>query len=109
MQIARDIQKSGRQAVPAVGSRTCVPHQYRGADIMTWMPLLGHLGKMYNDVDNLERVRSLPSFQLCGETNANSPDLNALQALGVEITGRFAGMSDGHAVFSGSLANVCIG
>ena len=107
VQIARDIQKSGRQVILAVGSHTRVPRQYRGADIMTWMHLLGHLGKMYNEVDNIDRVRRLPSFQLCGNTEDGTPDLNALRGLGVEIVGRLANISDGRAVFSGSLAHVC--
>ena len=34
-------------------------------------------------------------------------DLNALTSIGVRLVGRFAGISDGKAQFSGSLRNVC--
>ena len=104
-QIARDIQRSGRRVTLAVGAHTRVPRRYRDADIMTWMHLLGNLSKTYDEVDSLDRVRRLPSFQLCGD--ADALDLNALQDLGVEIVGRLAGISDGRAVFSGGLANAC--
>ena len=106
-QIARDIQRSGRPVTLAVGSHTRVPRRYRDADIMMWMHLLGNLSKTYEEVDSLERVRRLPSFQLCGDAEADALDLNALQDLGVEIVGRLAGISGGRALFSGGLANTC--
>ncbi|MEM8876359.1 MAG: NAD(P)-binding domain-containing protein [Pseudomonadota bacterium] len=107
VQLARDIQKSGWQVTLATGSHTRVPRRYRGVDIMTWMHLLGHLGKAYDEVDNIDRVRRLPSFQLCGEPSTQDLDLNALQDAGIEIVGRLAGISNGRAMFSGSLNNLC--
>ncbi|HEX3297912.1 MAG TPA: pyridine nucleotide-disulfide oxidoreductase, partial [Nocardioides sp.] len=49
--------------------------------------------------------RNLPSLQLVGARR--TLDLNSLQACGVRLVGRFAGVRDGLAQFSGSLANVC--
>ena len=37
----------------------------------------------YDEVENLNRARSLPSFQLAGYPDRRNIDLNALTALGV--------------------------
>ncbi len=107
VQIARDIQLSGRQVTLAVGSHTRVPRHYRGADILTWMHLLGLLDTTYGQVDDVNRVRRTPSFQLTGDPERGTFDLNSLQEIGVEIVGRLAGINGGRAAFSGGLANVC--
>ena len=59
----------------------------------------------FDEVDDIERVRRTPSLPLMGQRGML--DLNALQDLGVEITGRLAAVSEGRALFSGSLANLC--
>src|SRR5262249_9540436 len=59
-------------------------------------------------VDEVMRVRRLPSFQLAGTHDRRTIDLNALTDLGVKLVGKFAGVSDeGKAQFSGSLRNQC--
>jgi len=52
-------------------------------------------------------VRSLPSFQLVGTPTRATIDLNTLQASGVRVVGRLAGVRDGTALLSGSLRNQC--
>ena len=59
------------------------------------------------EVDDIDRVRRVPSLQLTGGTGTQFTDLNSLQDQGIEIVGRLAGIRDGIASFSGSLANVC--
>ncbi len=104
LQLAREIQQSGRQVVLAVGNHLRFPRRYRDADITTWMERLGTTTTPYTEVDDINRVRRTPSLTLvAGETI----DLNALQELGVEITGRLATIQQGRALFSGSLANHC--
>jgi putative flavoprotein involved in K+ transport len=63
------------------------------------------LDQRYDEVDDVVRARHLPSLQLVGAPR--TLDLNALQDAGVRVVGRFAGVRDGLAQFSGSLANVC--
>ncbi len=107
VQIARELRLAGRDVTLAVGAHTRLPRTYRGGDIMFWMDRLGLFDLGYTEVDDIERVRRTPSMQLMGDPEGSSVDLNALQDLGVEIAGRLAGITDGQAQFSGSLANAC--
>ena len=105
VQIAEEVQSSGRPVTLAVGEHVRVPRQYRGRDILWWMDAVGILDERWDEMDDLVRARHLPSLQLVGA--ARTLDLNALQAAGVRLVGRFAGVRDGVAQFSGSLTNVC--
>jgi putative flavoprotein involved in K+ transport len=60
----------------------------------------------YQEVDDLNRARHVPSLQLAGYPDSRDVDLNALTALGVKLVGRLAGIRDGVMQFSGSLANM---
>jgi putative flavoprotein involved in K+ transport len=106
VQIAREICRSGHEVTLAAGSHTRLPRYYRDRDIEWWLEVTGALDVTAAEVDDLERVRRTPSPQLAGTPQA--PDLNALQDLGVEIVGRFTALRDGHALFSGGLANACV-
>ena len=48
--------------------------------------------------------RNVPSLQLVGSPERDILDLNALTGIGVRLIGRLAGINDGKALFSGSLA-----
>jgi len=106
-QIAEEVHRSGRPVTLAVGEHVRVPRVYRGRDIEWWMDAAGVLDDRYDEADNLERVRSLPSLQLAGSHDRRNVDLNALTAQGVRLTGRLMGCRDGRALFSGSLRNLC--
>ena len=107
VQLARELQLAGRQVTLAVGNHVRMPRKYRDADIMVWMEITGMFDESHRDVDDLARVRRRPSPQLIGAPSHQQVDLNALQDLGVEITGRLASIAGGSAWFSGSLANHC--
>ena len=49
----------------------------------------------------------VPSLQLTGTSDRSTLDLNAMTDEGVDLVGRFAGLADGRAQFSGSLLNQC--
>jgi putative flavoprotein involved in K+ transport len=89
----------------AVGEHVRVPRRYRDHDILWWLDALGILDERWDEVDDVVRARNLPSLQLIGA--ARTLDLNHLQDSGIRLVGRFAGVRDGVAQFSGSLANVC--
>jgi putative flavoprotein involved in K+ transport len=91
----------------AAGQHIRVPRSYRGRDIQWWMDRSGVLDTTSGEVDDIERARRVPSLQLIGSPSPRLMDLAALQAAGVEIAGRLAGIRGGEALFSGSLANHC--
>lgn len=107
IQLAREIRQSGRPVMLAVGEHVRVPRSYRGRDIQWWLDRTGILDQRWDEVDDVERVRGLPSFQLVGSAERGTLDLNALQALGIEPVGRLAGISGQTLQFSGGLANLC--
>ncbi len=105
VQLAEEIQRSGRPVTLAVGEHIRMPRRYRGRDIQWWMDASGILDLRYDKVDDLNRARGVPSLQLVGDSGGRTVDLNALTAIGVRLVGRLAGLRDGKALFSGSLAN----
>lgn len=107
LQLAQEIRHSGRRVILAVGEHVRMPRVYRGRDVQWWMLNSGILDQRIEDLDDPQRGRRLPSPQLVGTPARATLDLNALQAQGVEIVGRLAGVRDGKALFSGSLRNVC--
>jgi putative flavoprotein involved in K+ transport len=107
VQLAQEIQRSGRRVTLAVGEHVRLPRVYRGRDIQWWMLTSGALDQRIEELDDPDRARRVPSPQLVGTPERATLDLNALRAQGVEIVGRLAGVRDSRAQFSGSLRNVC--
>ncbi|MBM3225524.1 MAG: pyridine nucleotide-disulfide oxidoreductase [Candidatus Tectomicrobia bacterium] len=107
VQIAEEVHRSGRPVTLAVGEHVRAPRTYRDRDIQWWMEVTGMLDERYDAMDNLARVRRLPSMQLVGSDTHRSLDLNTLTDMGITLVGRLAGMRDGTAQFSGSLQNMC--
>jgi putative flavoprotein involved in K+ transport len=107
IQLADEIHRSGRPVTLAVGGHVRAPRVYRGRDIHRWMDDTGMMDERYDEVDDIVRLRRLPSLQIVGTPTRTTLDLNALTSIGVNLVGRFAGISDGRAQFSGSLRNVC--
>ena len=107
VQLAAELQRSGRQVTLAVGEHVRLPRLYRGRDVLWWMHHSGVWDQRYDQIDDLSRARRLPSPQLVGTPERSTLDLNALTALGVELVGRWAAVRDGSALFSGGLRNVC--
>ena len=106
VQLAAEIQRSGRPVTLALGEHVRLPRLYRGQDVLWWMDHAGVWDQRYDEIDDVERGRKLPSPQLAGSPERATLDLNALAALGVELVGRLAMIRDGRALFSGGLGNV---
>jgi putative flavoprotein involved in K+ transport len=107
VQIAYEIQRTGRQVTLAVGEHVRGPRVYRGRDIHWWMEAAGVLDERYDEVDDIVRARRVPSMQLAGSPERLTFDLNALTSTGVNLVGKLAGINEGRAQFSGSLRNKC--
>jgi putative flavoprotein involved in K+ transport len=106
-QIAAELHRSGRPVTLAVGQHIRAPRLYRGKDIEWWMDAAGVLDERYDEVDDVDRVRRVPSLQLTGSPERVTLDLNALTAMGVKLVGRLAGINNAKVQFSGSLRNMC--
>ena len=108
VQLAKEICASGRHVTLCVGEHIRLPRVYRGRDILWWMDVIGTMNMRYDEIDDLDRLRHLPSLQLIGTPERETIDLNSLRKLGIEVVGRLVGLRDGKAQFSGSLANQCV-
>jgi putative flavoprotein involved in K+ transport len=106
VQLAAEIHRSGRPVTLSVGEHVRLPRTYRGRDVLWWMDASGVWNQRYDTIDDLTRARRLPSPQLVGTPERATLDLNALGAMGIELVGRFAGVRDGRALFSGGLRNM---
>jgi putative flavoprotein involved in K+ transport len=106
VQLAAEIQRSGRQVTLSVGEHGRLPRTYRGRDVLWWMHESGIWDQRYDEVDDLARARRLPSPQLVGTPERATLDLNALTAAGVALVGRLSAIRDGRALFSGGLRNL---
>lgn len=107
VQIAQELQLAGREVVLSVGEHVRLPRSYRGQDILKLMDQSGIFDHTIHHVDDLNRVRRLPSMQLIGSSTRDTISLNSLQTLGVEIVGRSMSARDNQIQLSGSLTNVC--
>ena len=107
VQIADDLARSGRDVTVSVGEHVRMPRVYRGMDIMWWLDAVGVLDEGPDEIDDLDRARTVPSPQLVGSSDRSTLDLNALVEHGVRTVGRLAGLAGDTLQFSGSLRNVC--
>jgi putative flavoprotein involved in K+ transport len=103
VQLAEEIQASGRPVTLSVGDHTRMPRRYRGRDIFAWMEAVGILDEPVIEGGNLEYVRRQPSLQLVGRPDNRDIHLGILQEQGVRLVGRMAGISSGSAAFQGDL------
>jgi putative flavoprotein involved in K+ transport len=106
VQLAAELQRSGRPVTLSVGEHVRLPRTYRGRDVLWWMDASGVWDQRYDEIDDLTRARRLPSPQLVGTPERATLDLNALTSMGVELVGRWAAVRDGRALFSGGVRNM---
>jgi putative flavoprotein involved in K+ transport len=95
VQLADEIQRSGREVTLAAGRHTRLPRSYRGLDIFTWLDRLGVLGQDLESVPARDASRHQPSLQLIGTPEHRAIDLGTLRASGVRVAGRVRHIGDG--------------
>jgi putative flavoprotein involved in K+ transport len=106
VQLAAELQRSGRPVTMSVGEHVRMPRMYRGRDVLWWMDASGVWDQRDDEVEDLTRARRLPSPQLVGTPERTTLDLNTLSAMGVGVVGRLAAVRDGQALFSGGLRSL---
>lgn len=107
VQLAKEIQESGRQVTISTGEHVRIPRVYRGKDIQYWMDKSGVMNMDLSEVDDIRRARNVPSLQLIGTPSHENIDLNSLQDLGIQVAGRMMDIFGDTVQFSGSLQHVC--
>ena len=88
IQLADEIQASGRQVVVSTGQHLRVPRRYRGRDIMWWLDRAGILDATTESVFDVDASRQAPSFQLAGRPDRATLDLERLRRAGAIVAGR---------------------
>ena len=101
VQIAREIQQSGRPVTLAVGAHTRMVRRYRGRDIFAWLDDAGVLNDSWTRITHLAGARAQPSMQLAHD---RALDLTGLEAAGVTLTGRLLAISEGRLRLGSNLA-----
>jgi len=104
VQIADELAGAGRRVVLAVGRHTRVPRNYRGMDLFWWLERLGKLARTVDELPARAAARPETSLQLVGSAGPpRAVDLLALQARGVQLTGRLLEFSDSRVRFDDGL------
>ncbi len=103
VQLAQELQLSGRPVTLAVGTHTRMPRSYRGMDSYWWLDLLGSLDRTIDDVGDRVAARREPSLQLVGSPEGATLDLATLQSIGVRLTGRLQAIDGGRATFASNV------
>lgn len=97
VQLADEIQASGRPVALAVGRHQRLPRIYRGHDILWWLDAMGVLDATTDEVFDVETSRNQPSLQLVGRADLPSLDVAVLGQRGVRVLGRLV-RADGERV-----------
>ena len=103
VQIADELQRSGRKVTLAVGRHTRAPRTWRGRDIFWWMDRAGILVERTRDLPDADAAKRQPALQLAGRPDRSNVDLSTLQALGVRLTGRVTAAEGDRIAFSDDL------
>jgi putative flavoprotein involved in K+ transport len=103
VQLADEIQRSGRQVTLAVGRHTRLPRRYRGHDILRWFDRLGVLTQDTTAVHDIDISREQPSLQLVGRADHATLDLGVLRQGGVRLAGRLEHVEGGRVRFADDL------
>lgn len=107
LQLADELRRAGRPVTLAAGEHVRMPRRYRGRDIFYWLSRSGIHDERYDELDDVERGRRLPSPQLIGSHRLPILDLNHVRRLGGRIVGRLMSARGGRLQFSGALRNAC--
>jgi putative flavoprotein involved in K+ transport len=99
VQIADELQRSGRRVYLSVGPHDRPPRRYRGRDFVWW---LGVLGKW--DAETPPRGAEHVTIAVSGARGGKTVDFRALAAQGVGLVGRTVSFDNGILRFAPDLA-----
>lgn len=99
VQIADELQRSGRQVYLSVGPHHRPPRAYRGRDYCWWLGVLGKWDAPANE-PGLEHV----SISVSGAHGGHTVDFRNLAAQGITLVGMTSGYANGVLTFASDLA-----
>lgn len=100
VQIADELQKSGRRVYLSVGPHDRPPRRYRGLDFVWWLGVLGKWEAVTPPL-GAEHV----TIAVSGADGGRTVDFRELANTGVELLGRTESCADGTILFAPDLAN----
>ncbi|MCT4369168.1 NAD(P)-binding domain-containing protein [Yangia mangrovi] len=103
VQLAAEIQASGRPVTLAVGRHVRAPRRYRGREIFELLSQSGFLDASRPEDADPAHLMALPSLQLTGSAGGAALGLDRLQAMGVRLVGRALGAEGGTLHFEPAL------
>jgi putative flavoprotein involved in K+ transport len=108
-QLAEECFEAGRNVYLACGRAPWVPRRIEGRDAVSWMLDTDFYEARLADLPS-PSVRFLSNPQFTGHGGGRDLNYRTLQALGVELVGRFVGVEDGRVHFAHDLhASVAFG
>ena len=102
-QIAEELHEAGRDVVLACGRAPWAPRRIGGRDVVWWALETGFLDAPVESLP-APAARLAANVLTSGHRGGHDLHLRTLAALGVTLTGHFAGAEDRHAVFAPDLA-----
>jgi putative flavoprotein involved in K+ transport len=106
VQIAEELQRSGRQVTLAVGRHTRLPRTWRGRDIHWWLHRTGMLSQRTVELSNPDAAMREPAPQLAGRLDRADVDLASLQQHGVRLAGRLVEVEGSELTFADDLSGI---
>ncbi len=108
-QLAEECFEAGRKVYLACGRAPWVPRRIEGRDVLSWILDSDFYDTRLADLPS-PSARFLSNPQFTGHGGGRDLNYRTLQALGVELVGRFAGVEDGRVHFAHDLhASVAFG
>ena len=108
-QLAEECFEAGRNVYLACGRAPWVPRRLEGRDVLGWILDTDFYETRLADLPS-PSARFLSNPQFTGHGGGRDLNYRTLQALGVELVGRFAGVEDGRVHFADDLhASVAFG
>lgn len=101
-QVAEELVEAGREVFIACGRAPWMPRRIDGRDVVAWMVETPFLEARLVDLPS-PAVRLVSNLQTTGRDGGHDLHYRTLQALGVTLLGRFAGVEDGVAHFAPDL------
>ena len=102
MQIAEELQESGRTICLATGAAPRVPRRYRGKDIVYWLMVTGFFDQTVDKLPS-SKARLEGNPQASGKNGGHSLNLHQFARDGIRLFGHIAGAQDGKVMFAPDL------